>query len=85
MVAANGLRVEALADDGVVVPGQAVRITTIIANHGTMDVTVRDVKFDGFAGDEPCRLTAAVGGRRARRTRWRRGPGRTSHIHAQTR
>jgi LmbE family N-acetylglucosaminyl deacetylase len=62
VVAANGLRVEAVADDGVVVPGQTVRITTIVANHGVMDVTVKGVKFDGFTGDEVCRLTAAVAG-----------------------
>jgi LmbE family N-acetylglucosaminyl deacetylase len=62
VIAANGLRIEALADDGVVVPGQGVRLTAIIANHGAMDVTVKDVKFDGVAGDEACRLTAAVAG-----------------------
>ena len=31
---ANGVRVEALADDGVVVPGQPVKVTVIVANRG---------------------------------------------------
>ena len=31
---ANGIRVEALADDGVVVPGQPVQRAVIVANHG---------------------------------------------------
>ena len=35
VIAASGVRVEALADDGVVVPGQSVRVTVLIANNGT--------------------------------------------------
>ena len=31
---ANGVRVEALADDGVVVPGQPVRLSIVLANRG---------------------------------------------------
>ena len=32
LLADNGMRVEALADDGVVVPGQPVRVSVIVAN-----------------------------------------------------
>ena len=59
---AAGVRVEALADDGVVVPGQPVKVSVIIANHGPTDVTVKQVKFDGLDGDAACTLTAPVAG-----------------------
>src|SRR5229473_1333037 len=59
---ANGVRVEALADDGVVVPGQPVRIAVIVANHGSADVAIRQVKFGGFDGDAACTLTQVTGG-----------------------
>jgi LmbE family N-acetylglucosaminyl deacetylase len=59
---AGGIRVEALADDGVVVPGQPVKVTVIIANHGEAPVTVKQVRFDGLEGDAVCTLTAVVAG-----------------------
>ena len=34
LITAQGLRVEALADDGMVVPGQMVKLTLIVANRG---------------------------------------------------
>ena len=37
---AGGVEVEALADDGVVVPGQPVTVSAIVANHGAADVSV---------------------------------------------
>jgi len=61
LVIANGLRVEALADDGVVVPGQSVKVSVIVANNGSSDVTVKQIKFNGFDGDAPCTLTAVTG------------------------
>jgi len=62
---ANAVRVEALADDGVVVPGQPVKVSVLVANNGAADVTVKQVKFSGFDGDAQCALTAATaaGGR----------------------
>ena len=63
---AGGLRVDALADDGVVVPGQAVKVSVVVANHGIADVAVKQVKFDGFDGEAACTLgavTSAGGGR----------------------
>src|SRR5207245_1375553 len=52
----------ALADDGVVVRGQPVKVSVIIANRGGLDVSVRQVKFQGFERDAPCALTAVSGG-----------------------
>ncbi len=62
IMAASGLRVEALADDGVVVPGQKVKVSLIVANHGASEVAVRQVKFDGFTGDAACTLTQVTAG-----------------------
>ena len=59
---ANGLKLEALADDGVVVPGQPVKVNVIVANHGGGDVAIKQVKFDGFDGDAQCAMTAFTGG-----------------------
>jgi hypothetical protein len=59
---ANGIHVEALADDGVVVPGQPVRVSVIVASHGSSDVAIRQVKFGGFDGDAACTLTQVTGG-----------------------
>jgi LmbE family N-acetylglucosaminyl deacetylase len=55
---ANDVRIEALADDGIVVPGQQVRVTTIVANRGASPVSVKDVRFSGFDAPGACTLTA---------------------------
>ena len=47
---AHGLRVEALADDGVVVRGQAVKTAVIVAARGGPAVRVTDVHPTGFDG-----------------------------------
>jgi LmbE family N-acetylglucosaminyl deacetylase len=61
IVLASSLHVEALADDGVVTPGQDVRVTLMVANRGVADVAIKQVKFDGFAaGDGSCDLTAVT-------------------------
>jgi LmbE family N-acetylglucosaminyl deacetylase len=62
ILAADSIRIEALADDGVVVPGQPVAVSLIVANRGTSDVTVKQVKFEGFQGDANCTLTAPAAG-----------------------
>jgi LmbE family N-acetylglucosaminyl deacetylase len=56
---ANSLRVEALADDGIVVPGQPVHVSLIVANRGAGDVTIKQIKFDGFEADPGCVMSAA--------------------------
>lgn len=54
-VLAQGLRLEALADDGLVVRGQPVRVTLIAANRGSAPVQVKRVGLDGFDGEVACK------------------------------
>ncbi|MGE3959041.1 MAG: PIG-L family deacetylase [Vicinamibacterales bacterium] len=54
---ANNVRIEVLADDGVVVPGQPVKVTTIVANRGAADVVVKQVSFSGFDAPGACAMT----------------------------
>jgi LmbE family N-acetylglucosaminyl deacetylase len=53
---ANAITLDALADDGVVVPGQATKVSVILASHGAADVGVKSVRFDGFDGSGACDL-----------------------------
>src|SRR5579871_1575611 len=53
----NGVLVEALADDGIVVPGQDVKVSMLVANRGAADVNVKSIAFDGFEGGATCTLT----------------------------
>ena len=57
-ILANGIRVDALADDGVVVPGQPVKVNVIVASHGAADVAIKQVRINGFEGDASCSMTA---------------------------
>ena len=56
---AHGVRLEALADDGVVTSGQSVTVELLAANRGAAPVTVRGVALAGFDG----RRAACDGGR----------------------
>jgi LmbE family N-acetylglucosaminyl deacetylase len=56
IIIANGLRIDALSNDGVVVPGQDVRLSLIAANNGAAEVAIRQAKFSGFTGDGTCAL-----------------------------
>ena len=47
LLIAQGVRLEVLADDGVVTPGQTVRVTAIAANRGATPVEFRDGAFEG--------------------------------------
>ena len=60
-VLAHGLRVEVLADDGTVVPGQPVRVSIAIGNRGR-PVTVSSVALRGFAGPANCPSGPVSGG-----------------------
>jgi hypothetical protein len=51
---AHGLRTDAIADDGIVMPNQPLRVTTNVANRGPEDVTVRSVSLVGFDGSAAC-------------------------------
>ena len=61
ILTANSVYVDALADDGVVVPGQPVKVSVIVASHGGADVNVKQVKFDGFDGNAACVFTTVTG------------------------
>jgi len=47
---AHGIRIDVLADDGVVTPDQVVTVSALIANHGPADVVVKGIGFKGFSG-----------------------------------
>jgi LmbE family N-acetylglucosaminyl deacetylase len=51
---AQGLRLEALASDGFVVPGQPVSVTLSVVNRGGSDVTLERAVFEGFAEPGGC-------------------------------
>jgi len=73
---ADAVRIEALADDGRVVPGQNVQMSVIVANRGAADVLVKQIKFDGFAEEVSCSLTAVTSGGRGTAPAGRGGAGR---------
>ncbi len=51
---AQGLRIDAIADDGIVMGNQPVRVTTNVANRGPEGVTIKNVKLIGFEGNAAC-------------------------------
>ena len=55
----HGIRVEALADDGVVVAGQPVKVSVATGNYGPADVTVKGIRVAGFDG-EPAACAGAI-------------------------
>ena len=58
---AQGLRIDAIADDGVVMANQPVRVTANVANRGPEGVAVRSVKLAGFDGDAACQTLGPLG------------------------
>jgi hypothetical protein len=61
-ILAKGVKIEVLADDGVVVPGQAVKVNVIVAHRGAGDVAIKKVRFVGFDGEGACSMVAFAGG-----------------------
>jgi hypothetical protein len=49
LVTAQGLRIEALSDDGIVIPGQKVKLNLIVANRGAAPVGISKIAAKGFA------------------------------------
>ena len=49
---AHAVRLEVLADDGLVTPGQPLNVTALAANQGAAGVLVRGVRLSGFDGAE---------------------------------
>jgi hypothetical protein len=70
---ANGIRIEPLADDGIVIPGQPIKVSLLVANRGASGVAVRNVTFTGFDGEAACALTAVTAGGQGRGGRGGRG------------
>jgi hypothetical protein len=50
VVAAHVLSTEAVADDGLVIAGQTMRVTLAAVNRGASDVTISGVELSGFEG-----------------------------------
>lgn len=50
VIAAHGLTFDAVADDGLVVAGQPVKLTILAQNRGAGEVTVEDIAISGFDG-----------------------------------
>ena len=50
----HGLTFDAISDDGVVIPGQPVKLSLLAMNHGTADVKVTSVAIAGFDAPESC-------------------------------
>ena len=48
VLAAGSVRLEALADDGLVVAGQPVKVTVIVANRGASPIAVKQIGFRGL-------------------------------------
>ncbi len=60
---AHGVHLEALADDGVVTPGQSVTVELLAANRGDAEVTVRSATLTGFDGrGADCDASRVAGG-----------------------
>jgi LmbE family N-acetylglucosaminyl deacetylase len=55
LVLAQSLRIDATANDGLIVPGQPVMVTVAVANRGPGEVPVRGVTLTGFAGEAACK------------------------------
>ncbi len=54
LLVARALRVDLLADDGLVVPGQPVNVQAIVANRSGGAVRVEGVSLSGFEGQASC-------------------------------
>ena len=62
IVAAYGMRIEALADDGVVMRGQPVKLSLAVSNNGPDDITVAGVDIAGLTGAAAtCQATVRKG------------------------
>ena len=59
VIAAHGLTFEAIADDGLIIGGQPVKLSLVTINRGLSDVNVTGVEVTGFAGPAACTPGAA--------------------------
>jgi len=54
VLAAHGLSFDAVADDGLVIAGQPVRLSILAVNRGPSDIAVTGVSIAGFDAPAPC-------------------------------
>jgi LmbE family N-acetylglucosaminyl deacetylase len=54
VLAAHGVTFEAIADDGLVVPGQPIKLSLGAMNRGTSEITVTSVNINGFDAPAAC-------------------------------
>ncbi len=54
VLAAHGVSFDAVADDGLVVAGQSLKVSLVAVNRGASDVTVTQVALAGFEGPGNC-------------------------------
>jgi hypothetical protein len=57
---AQGLRIDAIADDGIVMGNQPIRVTTNVANRGPEGAAIKSVTLLGFEGDAACQNLGAL-------------------------
>ena len=60
IVLAQGLRIDAIADDGVVMANQPIRVTTTVANRGPEGASIKSVTLAGFDGAAACQGLGAL-------------------------
>jgi LmbE family N-acetylglucosaminyl deacetylase len=65
LVLSQGIRVEALADDGTVVNGQTVKVSVVAGNNGPADVSLKQVSIAGSAGPVCVPIAGRIGAGRA--------------------
>jgi hypothetical protein len=58
VLAAHGLSFDAVADDGLVVKGQPVKLSIVAVNRGASDVNVTEVAISGFDAPVACKPAA---------------------------
>ena len=58
----HSLRIEVLASDGLIVPGQTMDVSVLIANRGSVPVAVRGVRTDGFTSAVACQTESILPG-----------------------
>ena len=54
VLAAHGITFDAVADDGLVIPGQPVKLSILAQNHGPSDIAVTGVAIAGFDAPGSC-------------------------------
>ncbi len=54
VIAAHGLTFDAVADDGLIVAGQPIKLTILAVNRGPSEVSIESVGISGFDDPAPC-------------------------------